>query len=227
MQRQRADQRSSRRLWERVWYTSLHTVCRNLAVMGFGVRCFDRHRLPASGGALVVANHQSVLDPVFVGLACDRRLNFLARRSLFRWAPFRWLIRSLDAIPIDRDGPALSGLKQSLSRLKRQELVLVFPEGTRSFDGEISPLKPGFCVLARRARVAIVPVAIDGAFQAWSRHERFPRLAKVAICFGEPILPDHVTACEDGELVRLVESRLRESHARARRHRRRAAGRPC
>ncbi len=227
MERRDAGQRTSRRMGERLWYDSLHTLCRILAVTLFRVRCFDRHRLPATGGALVVANHQSLLDPVFVGLACNRRSNFLARKSLFRWAPFRWLIRSLDAIPIDRDGPALSGLKQSLTRLKRQELVLVFPEGTRSSDGEVSRLKPGFCVLARRAGVAIVPVAIDGSFQAWPRSRRFPRLADVVICFGEPIAPDHIDACEDDDLAVLVEARLRECHARARRQRCRAAGQRC
>lgn len=222
--RQVARPRTSRRLRERLWYSGLHMLCRIVAVILFHVRCFDRDRLPARGGALVVANHQSLLDPVFVGLACDRRSNFLARKSLFRWAPFRWLIQSLDAIAVDREGPALSGLKQALQRLKRQELLLVFPEGTRSTDGELSRLKPGFCVLARRARVAIVPVAIDGSFEAWPRTRRLPRLAQVAICFGEPIPPERVESCRDDELVLLVETRLGESLARARRHRRRAAG---
>ncbi|HEX3725061.1 MAG TPA: lysophospholipid acyltransferase family protein, partial [Pirellulales bacterium] len=85
-----------------LWYEWLHLVCRLIAVGALRVRCRGRRNVPAKGGALVLANHQSHLDPVLVGMACDRRLNFLARQSLFKFAPLRWLIDSLDAIPIDR-----------------------------------------------------------------------------------------------------------------------------
>ena len=93
----------------------------------------------------MLSNHQSHLDPVLVGLASDQRLNYLARDTLFGFAPFRWLINSLDAIPIDREGLGLGGLKETLKRLKRGESVLMFPEGTRTRDGEVGRLRPGFC----------------------------------------------------------------------------------
>ena len=118
---------------------------------------------------LVVSNHQSHLDPPLVGVACPRRLNCLARETLFHFAPFRWLINSLDAIPIDREGLGLAGIKESLRRLKRGEMVTIFPEGTRTGDGEIGPFLPGFTALAVRGKAAILPVAIEGAFVAWPR----------------------------------------------------------
>src|SRR5262245_28081751 len=134
---------SSRSLPKRLWYDFLRVLCRMLGVVFFSIRCEDRHHIPASGGVLVVSNHQSHFDPVLVGLVCDRRLNYLARDTLFGFAPFRWLIASLDAIPIDREGLGMAGLKETLRRLKREEMVLIFPEGTRTRDGSVATLKPG------------------------------------------------------------------------------------
>jgi 1-acyl-sn-glycerol-3-phosphate acyltransferase len=140
----------------------------------------------------------------------------LARDTLFGFAPFRWLINSLDAIPIDREGSGLSGLKETLRRLKRGEMVLLFPEGTRTRDGEVAPLKPGFCALARRAGVPLVPVAMEGAFDAWPRKQLLPQPAVIHIQFGPPLLPAEVERLDDRQLVEAVEQRLRKCHASAR-----------
>lgn len=180
--------------------------------------------MPPTGGGLVMSNHQSHLDPPLVGLCCERRLNYVARQTLLTFAPLRWLFNSLDAIPIDREGSGLGGLKETLKRLKRGELVLLFPEGTRTRDGEVQAIKPGFCALARRAEVPLVPVALDGAFDAWPRHRRCPRPAVIHVQIGEPILPAEVKLLSDEQLVREVERRIRACHAQARITRRRAAG---
>ena len=172
----------------------------------------------------MLSNHQSHLDPVLVGLSCDRRLNYLARDTLFGFAPFRWLILSLDAIPIDREGTGLGGLKETLRRLKRQEMVLMFPEGTRTRDGEVGRLKPGFCAVARRGKVALLPVAIDGAFNAWPRWRRFPLPAVMQLQMGPPVTPDEISKYTDDELVAEVERRIRQCHRTARGLRRRAVG---
>ncbi|MEX0585070.1 MAG: lysophospholipid acyltransferase family protein, partial [Pirellulales bacterium] len=149
---------AQRSLAARCWYDSLRTICRVFAVILFRIRCFGRERIPAAGGALVLSNHQSHLDPVLVGMMFNRRLNYLARQTLFRFAPFRWLIHSLDAIPIEREGLGIAGLKETLRRVRRGEMVLMFPEGTRSGDGRPRPLKAGFCAVARRAGVPLLPV---------------------------------------------------------------------
>jgi 1-acyl-sn-glycerol-3-phosphate acyltransferase len=207
---------SRRSLPKRLWYDSLRIVCRLLGVLVFQIRCEGRKWVPRTGGALVLSNHQSHLDPVLIGLACDRRLNYLARDTLFGFAPFRWLINSLDAIPIDREGLGLAGLKETLKRLKHDELVLIFPEGTRTPDGEVAPLKAGFSALAKRARVPLVPVAIDGAFDAWPRTRRFPRRATIQIQFGQPLRPEDIADLSDRELVAEVERRIRACHEQAR-----------
>ncbi len=206
-----------RSLPKRLWYDFLRVVCRIVGIVVFQIRVRGREHVPAAGGALVMSNHQSHLDPVLVGLATDRRLNYLARQTLFRFAPFRWLISSLDAIPLDREGLGLNGLKETLKRLKRGEMVLIFPEGTRTRDGEVGVFKPGFCALARRAGVPLLPVGIDGAFNSWPRSRPLPLPATIHIQFGEPLRADEIQKFSDDELVAEMHRRISACHAEARR----------
>ena len=180
-----------------------------------GLKFFGKENFPSEGGALVCSNHQSYLDPVLIGAMCDRRLNYLARENLFDSRLFGGLIRFYDAIPVRRDGMSLAGLKETLRRLKRKELVLIFPEGTRTNDGEIQPLKAGFCVLARKQNVPLVPVAIAGAYDVWPKTAKLPRRARVCLAAGEPISAEQVASLEDDQLVALLDQRIRECFQRA------------
>jgi 1-acyl-sn-glycerol-3-phosphate acyltransferase len=203
-------------------------VCQLMAVVAYRVRCSGVENIPAEGGVLVVSNHQSMLDPVLVGLACMRRMNYLARDTLFWFGPFRWLINSLDAIPIDREGLGLAGLKESLRRLKRGEMVVMFPEGTRTHDGEVAAFRPGFTVLAARSKASILPVGIEGAYAVWPRGHVVPSLGPIHVHYGPPIPPDEIGGRDERELMAEVRRRVVECQARLRCHpvfgRRRAAG---
>jgi 1-acyl-sn-glycerol-3-phosphate acyltransferase len=143
-------------------------------------------------------------------------MNYLARDTLFKNPVLAPLIRFLDAIPIDREGGGLAGLKETLRRLKAEEQVLIFPEGTRTQDGEVLPLKPGFCSVTRRSKVPLVPVGLDGAYQAWPRTSRFPRLGRIAVVVGEPMSPDLIASLTDDQVVEELQSRIQECHRRAR-----------
>ena len=118
---------SQRSLPNRLWYQFLRWLIYLAGMLAYGVRYSGRKNIPKTGAVLVVSNHQSHFDPPLIGAGCWRRMNYLARKTLFRFAPLGWLIRSLDAIPIDRDGLGLNGIKESLRRLKRGEMVLIFP----------------------------------------------------------------------------------------------------
>jgi 1-acyl-sn-glycerol-3-phosphate acyltransferase len=214
--------KANRSLANRTWQVVLKFITRLIAVEVFNIRAFGRELVPKTGGGLVLSNHQSNLDPVMIGLACERRLNYLARTTLFNSRAFRLLVAALDAIPIDREGTGLGGLKETLKRIKRGEYVLIFPEGTRTPDGEVHAIKPGFCAIARRGKVPLVPVALDGAFDAWPRQRKFPRRAVIHVHWGQPITPEEVERMNDEELVALVESRIRACHAAARASRQRA-----
>ncbi|NIL95999.1 MAG: 1-acyl-sn-glycerol-3-phosphate acyltransferase [Planctomycetales bacterium] len=205
-----------RSLAKRLWYHFLHILCRTYFAAFCQVRVRGRDFEPSEGGVLLVSNHQSHLDPVLVGLSCRRRLNYLARSTLFAFPPFRWLIQSLDAIPIEREGIGMGGLKETLRRLRREEMVLIFPEGTRTANGEVAPLKPGFCVLARKGRAPLLPVAIEGAFAAWPRQHGLPRPAVIHLQFGPPLRPEDVQRLDDDQLVTEVQARITACHAQAR-----------
>jgi 1-acyl-sn-glycerol-3-phosphate acyltransferase len=162
---------------------------------------------------------------VLIGLAFDRRLHYLARKSLFRGGLFQWFMEYMDVIPIDRDGFGFSGLKETLRRLQRGEAVLIFPEGTRTWDGDVGPFKPGLTAVVRRCRASLVPVGADGAFDAWPRTRRWPGLAVVDVVIGEPISPELAASLTDRGLVEELERRVRACHERARRGRLRRGGR--
>src|SRR5262245_48127074 len=207
---------AQRTLSQRLVYDAFRVLARMVGVGLYGPRLAARDHGPASGGGLVCANHQSMFDPPLVGLTCPRRMNYLARDTLFRVPVLSQLIAFLDAIPIDREGGGLAGLKETLRRLKASELVLIFPEGTRTRDGNVAPLKPGFISVARRSRVPLIPVGLDGAYQAWPRTASFPRLGRIALSIGEPVSPEQVTALTDDELLAELQRRILSCHALAR-----------
>ena len=151
--------------WIYLW---LQLYARVAMVMLFDLRCHGRQHL-GDGAALVLSTHQSNFDPILVGLVFNGRLNYVARRTLFANPLFAAFIRLLDAIELDRERGGLAGLKETLRRLKADQKVLVFPEGTRSLDGRICPLKPGFLAVARRSQVPLIPLAITGAMSAAAR----------------------------------------------------------
>ena len=205
-----------RTIVQRLGYDTLRVLARLVSVLLFRLRVAGRENWPATGGGLVCSNHQSFFDPPLVGLTCNRRMNYLARDSLFRVPGLAQLIHFFDAIPIDREGGGLAGLKETLKRLKAGELVLIFPEGTRTHDGEVAPLKPGFIAVARRSKVPLIPVGLDGAFQAWPRTSKFPRSSRLSVVIGPPILPDEVAAMTDEDLLAELEQRILTCHSKAR-----------
>jgi len=208
----------TRSLFQRCWYWFVVWAVRVAGVVLYRVRHTGIENIPATGAVLLVSNHQSHFDPPLIACGSRRQMNFLARRTLFDFGPFGKLIASVDAIPIDRQGIGLSGIKESLRRLKRGEMLLLFPEGTRTADGRMTPFMPGFTSLAVRSHAAIVPVAIEGAYQAWPRYLKFPRGGRVRVHYGPPITPEVVAGMDDRALLALIEQRVGENHRLLRHH---------
>ncbi len=184
--------------------------------LGYWIRYTGRHNIPPTGPVLVVSNHQSHFDPPLVGAGIPRQMKYVARRTLFTAPGFGRLIKWLGAIPIDREGGVM-GIRETLRRLKQGEMILIFPEGTRSPDGRIGPFRPGFSALAFRARATVLPVAIEGAYQAWPRSRKLPRLGVIHVHYCEPIFPDQLTRFDDRTLIEEVRRRIVEAHDALRR----------
>jgi 1-acyl-sn-glycerol-3-phosphate acyltransferase len=147
-------------------------------------------------------------------LLCNRRLNYLARKTLFKSKIFAAIIRHLDAIEIDREGGGLGGLKETLQRLRRGELVLMFPEGTRTSNGQVQDVKPGFVAVARRSRVPLIPVAIVGAYDVLPKGAKFPRRRTIKVVVGESIQPEDIVDLNDQQLMEKLQLSLEQCHDR-------------
>lgn len=177
-------------------YQFWRIIVRNLARVFLDLRIYNVERVPTSGPLVLVANHASFADPPLVGVGIRRATHFLARDSLFRQPLFGAWLRSVNSIPVDRDGGGAAGLRVVLDLLERGEMVLLFPEGTRSPDGHLLPARPGVGLIALRSGAPIVPVRLFGLFEAWGRHRRLPRPGRVIVKYGHPLRFDNSTGSE-------------------------------
>lgn len=196
-------------LAQRAFYWFCWWMLMVLFTLVYRLRRYHFDRLPRSGAVLLAANHQSHLDPPAIAM-CNtvRGTHFLARAGLFKNRFFSWLITALNAVPIKEDSGDLGAIRAILARLETGAPVLVFPEGSRTPDGEIHEFKRGLALLLKRAGCPVVPIAIEGAFDAYPRHRVLPRLfgQRIAIMIGEPI--EHDELLKDGAEAGLA--RLRD-----------------
>ncbi len=184
------------------WYKFSVTAMRLGLRAACRTRTYGKRNVPRTGGVILASNHQSYLDPVFVAAALDRELQFMARASLFRNPAFRALIVSYKTFAVDRDTGDVKGVKVAIERLRAGAALLVFPEGTRTRDGNVAQMKSGTWLLARRAAVPIVPVLIEGAYHVWPRTRVFPRRGFVNVLFGPPLYPGDDRRNQTGERIR-------------------------
>jgi 1-acyl-sn-glycerol-3-phosphate acyltransferase len=198
-----------------VWYGIVRWTSAVLFSSLFGLRATGRNNVPRSGGALLVSNHLSHLDVFVLGLPLERPLNFVARSSLFL-PVLGFLIRSMGGFAIQREGMGAQGLKETLRRVRAGGIVTLFPEGTRSRDGELAPLKPGIAVLAARTGVPIIPAALAGTFEAWPRQAPWPRRHPVCVHYGLPIEHEKIASLEPEAVTALIQERMLESQQIAR-----------
>ncbi len=152
----------------------------------FRWRVYHRERVPVQGGVILASNHVSYFDPVFVVCALRRMVVGLARADAFRMFLSGVLLRSWGVIPVDQTGTG-RGLKTFFTRLRAGDAVIMYPEGTRSFTGQIQAPQAGVGLIIIKNDAPVVPVKVFGAFEAYGRHHFFPRPYKVEIKFGEPL----------------------------------------
>jgi len=174
----------------------------------FRFRAFGVDNIPSSGGALLLINHQSYLDPMVVALPMTRPLSMVARKNLYEIPILGRIMRGLYGLAIDRDAPGTGIIREMIRRLEHGFLVGIFPEGTRSSGLEVARIKPGFLSLLRRTEVPVIPVGIAGADRAFPKGARFVRPARICVTFGKPI-PEEVLAAlktrdREQELLSLV-----------------------
>jgi 1-acyl-sn-glycerol-3-phosphate acyltransferase len=170
-------------------------------------------------GGLVLANHQSFLDPLLIGLPLHRPISYLARDTLFRVPVIGWILRNTYVLPINREAAGTASLRELLRRMQHGYLVGIFPEGTRTETGEVGEFKPGFVAMVRRSKLPVYPVGIAGGFQALGRKSWFLKPTRVRVVVGEPIsvqeLEQFAGRDQDQALIDFVRSRVIECYRAA------------
>jgi 1-acyl-sn-glycerol-3-phosphate acyltransferase len=140
--------------------------------------------VPAAGGLIIAANHQTYVDPFWVGSRVRRPVRFLAWNEAFKWPVVGKALELLGAWPIVLDRGNPTAHRRSLQWLRAGGAVMIFPEGQRAFaDGELSRFKAGAVRLALEAGVGVLPVTIRGGQRVWPRGQRLPRTGRVEVVF--------------------------------------------
>jgi 1-acyl-sn-glycerol-3-phosphate acyltransferase len=169
-------------------------------------KAFGVDNVPQEGGLLILSNHQSFMDPPLVVAQMKRAVCFLARSGLFKPPVFGTFIRKVHAFPVERGRTNASTMKKMIHLVQSGRALLMFPEGTRTKDGEIKPLESGLALIIKRAGVPVVPVAIEGAYKVWPRTRILPSAGKVRVNFGKPML---FQGTATNEIVGKVEAEMR------------------
>jgi 1-acyl-sn-glycerol-3-phosphate acyltransferase len=170
-----------------VYYWLGYHFSRLLGRLFFRLRIIHRERMIQTGPVILAMNHQSYLDPPFAGIACDRAIYFLARRTLLDVPLLRWVLPKLNVIPVNQEGIDRSALKALIRILKAGNAALVFPEGARTVDGNLQPAEPGLGLVIAKSLAPVVPMRIFGAHEALPRGGGGLHFVPITIVIGEPI----------------------------------------
>jgi 1-acyl-sn-glycerol-3-phosphate acyltransferase len=168
-------------------YWFFKNLAKLLAKIFFRFRVIHPERLPQTGGLILAANHQSYFDPPLVGICSKRAVHYLARKTLMEWPFFGPLFPDMNVIPVDRDGNDMSALKTVIRKIKDGEGVVLFPEGTRSRDGQLQPGQAGVGLVIAKTLAPVVPVRIFGSYEAFPRGSKGVKLHPIRVVVGEPI----------------------------------------
>jgi 1-acyl-sn-glycerol-3-phosphate acyltransferase len=188
-------------------YSIGYGVSKTIAKLCFSFKALHAERIPRTGGVILAMNHQSYLDPPLAGICCHREIFYLARKTLLDWPILGPLFPKLNVIPVDQDRADMSALKAVIKRVRAGEGTVIFPEGSRTEDGEFLPALPGLGLVIAKTLAPVVPMRIFGAHEAFPRGGGKLRFHPITIVVGEPM---HFTEADLVGSPRAVYQRLSE-----------------
>lgn len=170
------------------FYAFFHYWTAQWHSMWFRGEIIGTDNIPASGQFLVAGNHVSHIDPPFVGCQVPRQMRFFARKTLWNSKALGWWMDRVETIPVDRDSGDVGAIRKVLLALHEDRGVILFPEGTRSPDGQLQKPKAGVGLMACKTGAPVVPARIFGSFEAFGKGAIVPRFGtSVDVVFGRPI----------------------------------------
>jgi 1-acyl-sn-glycerol-3-phosphate acyltransferase len=185
-------------LWSLIVVKLVRPVVKVFLTWTFAMEFYGLENLPPEGPLIMTPNHVSYIDPILMGVAVRRRMFFMTWNRMFNIPGFGTLIRIFGAFPLKLEGHDHKAFKRAHRYLRDGQIVVVFPEGGRTTTGKLENFKPGAFRMALRLGIPVVPVTINGAYQVWPPHERFPRLnGKITIQYHPPI---YLEGCSENEI---------------------------
>ena len=169
------------------YYWTLYHAAAIASKLLFRTHVLHRERMINEGPVILASNHQSYLDPPIVGNTSDRAIFFLARKTLLDVPGLGWLLPKLNVVPVDQEGTDRSALKALIRLLRAGQGVLVFPEGSRTLDGNLQPALPGLGLVIAKTLAPVVPIRIFGAHEALPRGGGRLRFHRITVVVGEPL----------------------------------------
>lgn len=167
-------------------YYVIRAICWFIFKIFWKINVIGIENVPKEGGLILASNHVSYLDPIVLGITMKRKVYFIAKKEAFSNIFGNILLKNLNAFPVDRGKNDIRSLKKSLNILEEKKVLGIFPEGTRSLDGELQELKLGIIKIAMRTGVPILPVGIIGTHKIYPHGKFFPAFFKygITICYG-------------------------------------------
>ena len=163
-----------------------YTLFRSAGKAFYNLQLVNPEKLVNEGGVMMAANHESFLDPPLIGISHPENVTYLARKTLFTGLS-KWLYTKWDAIPIDQENPDMTGLKNIIKAIKGGKKVVMFPEGERTWDGELNAALPGVGLIIAKSLATVQPMRIFGAREALPRGSGKMNMAQIAVVVGDPI----------------------------------------
>ena len=183
--------------WAKFVYRCSYYLVKGLCKVFFRLRVEGLENIPRTGPALIASNHVSHLDPPIIGVAARRVVFHMAKRELLTVGPLRWFMTTIKSIIVDR-GRGTQALLEATDYLKRGQAVVIFPEGTRSRNGQLAKGHSGAVVLALRSGCPVVPAAIIGSEKAMTKGSKMIKPVPVTVRFG---VPYSIAAVSDPENI--------------------------
>ena len=171
--------------------TPVYFIFRNLAKIVarvfFRMRVVGRENMVEDGPLILAVNHASFFDPPLAGICSRRAVYYLARKTLMKWPFFGPLFPDMNVIPVERDGNDMSALRDVIKKVKEGNGVILFPEGTRSKDGQLQPARAGIGFVIAKTGAPVLPMRIFGSYDAFPKGAKRLRFTKITVAIGKPI----------------------------------------
>jgi len=168
-------------------YNIFYSLSKLLARTFYSMKVIHPERMIEEGPLVLAVNHSSYFDPPLAGICSKRAVYYLARKDLMKWPLLGPLFPQMNVIPVERGGNDMSALRDVIKKVRAGNGIVLFPEGTRSKDGNLQSGKAGIGLIIAKTKAPVLPMRIFGAYEAFPKGTKGLKFTKIRVVIGEPI----------------------------------------